>query len=140
MDAPTEAPADQSETLNKLELELRSEDCVMEPGVLDTITRYIKAAGKPTDAIENLTSHYVGAHEDAVQNMTCKSLGALAYAVESVKSSYRLTLWPRPGPQAPCAASPPFNRIQSPGCAVPDREPGHVPLSDALIKYQSFSL
>ena len=61
MEGPPEGAADQSETLNKLELALRTEDCVMEPGVLDTITRYIKAAGKPEDAIENLTSHYIGA-------------------------------------------------------------------------------
>ena len=58
MDQPA---SDQAVALNMLELELREPDCVMEPGVLDTITRYIKAAGKPTDAIENLTSYYVGA-------------------------------------------------------------------------------
>ena len=55
MDAPVQVE------LNRLEFELRTEDCVMEPAVLDTITRYIRALGKPTDAIENLTSNYVGA-------------------------------------------------------------------------------
>ncbi len=33
----------------------------MEPGVLEVITRYIKASGQPSDAVTFLTEHYVGA-------------------------------------------------------------------------------
>lgn len=51
---------DQSVTLNTLELEMRNADCVMEPGVLDTITRYMRASGQAAAAIDNLTAHYLG--------------------------------------------------------------------------------
>ena len=46
---------------NQCELELRQPDAVMEPGVLEVITRYIKASGQPSDAVTFLTEHYVGA-------------------------------------------------------------------------------
>ena len=58
--APRGQP-DQSITLNRLELEMRKEDCVMEPGVLDTLTRYMRASGQPAQAIENLATNYLGA-------------------------------------------------------------------------------
>ena len=45
----------------RCELELRQPDAVMEPGVLEVITRYIKASGQPSDAVTFLTEHYVGA-------------------------------------------------------------------------------
>ena len=35
----------------------------MEPGVLEVITRYIRASGQPSDAVTFLTEHYVGARK-----------------------------------------------------------------------------
>ncbi len=49
----------------------------MEPGVLEVITRYIKASGQPSDAVTFLTEHYVGAHRLSISTALLQLLRLL---------------------------------------------------------------
>lgn len=54
------ANPDGSNLLSELEAQLRAPDSIMEPGVLDLLKDYLRAGGKPSAAIEDLSENYEG--------------------------------------------------------------------------------
>eukprot|EP00775_Hariotina_reticulata_P012244 gene12244-12381_t len=53
---------DGSNLLSELEAQLRAPDSIMEPGVLDLLKDYLRAGGKPSAAIEDLSENYEALH------------------------------------------------------------------------------
>lgn len=64
--------------------ELGSVDAIMRPDAIDTVTRFVRAGGKPDEAIRLLSSGYRG-HAQMV-NLICSWLVLCGYPTEKIQS------------------------------------------------------
>lgn len=70
---------------NAYQTELGSVDAIMKPDIVDTITHFVDAGGKPDEAIQLLSTGYRG-HAQMV-NLICSWLVLCGYSTEKIQNA-----------------------------------------------------
>lgn len=70
---------------NACQKELKSVDAIMKPDIVETITRFVGAGGKPDDAVHFLSTGYRG-HAQMV-NLICSWLALCGYSTKKIQNA-----------------------------------------------------